>query len=314
MWPVQKKRNLEPFEARTYRRFDDVPEFSSGIVDGYYVAKAHLDSPVVLHFNGAINHDKYKVLPVYHGWSWFRNVDASFVHTHDEMITAENKLPLAWYIGGHLVDLMEKIRDSLRGMLGGRRVDLAVGTSSGGFAAFRAVQIGIADKGLAVNPQTDILKYHRKWVRHYLEQIWNGDSRNSVLAMRKDLLSFIGRERPGALFYYYQNEDDVFHFKNHYVPFRDAVASHYKSEPSPWNFTVYSNAEFTHHPPPEEIFTQWVLHVLGQQHRIETMGEKLTRLARKVLSTGRLLSAWAVMTLCSLAELLSDMGCALAAF
>ena len=191
-------------------------------VDAFFLKK---DSPYLLVFFSGARDPNKSVLPYYNRWSWADKMPGSCLYISDPTFNINPQdLKLAWYIGTEKHDWMQSILKIIKKIIEtmGIKEDNVIfyGSSGGGFAALKAV--GLLNNGvaIAINPQTDILKYVPAHVDNYLKIAFNCKAEavpDSVKKERFSVFSGLVRSRK-AKFIILQNLQDSFHYKNHYLP------------------------------------------------------------------------------------------------
>lgn len=141
--------------------------------------------------------------------------------------------------------------DTFRRSIGADRV-VALGGSSGGFAAIQLASRIDNAWAIAMNPQTDIFKYSPRLVEPYIRHCWGGDYEKALASGNTSLLERIDSIecRKDCRIIYLQNNQDLFHLENHAIPFFKA-AKDVKS-------VVWKRGDWGegHVPPPKELIRQ----------------------------------------------------------
>ncbi|MFD4993634.1 heparinase II/III family protein [Cellulosimicrobium cellulans] len=143
----------------------------------------------------------------------------------DPTLDLRDDLGLAWYLGTLTRDLHADIADVLQRIassVGASRV-LLVGSSGGGFAALQVGSFMPRSHVVAINPQTDVRRYHARFSEKALELV-SGDPRGLPLAGSR--LSAIERLRQGRSaerVTLVVNRGDGHHVTSHVRPFVSAA-------------------------------------------------------------------------------------------
>ncbi len=197
-------------------------EIDDAKIDTFFVRK---NSPYLFVFFAGARDPQKSLLPYYNRWSWANKMPGSCLYVSDPTFNIDpEKLKLAWYIGTESHDWMQSILKLIKkisillGVQGSHII--FYGSSGGGFAALKAV--GSLNEGvaIAINPQTNILKYIPAHVNNYLNIAFNSKLENidnNVKKERFSVFSGLARSRK-AKFIILQNIQDSFHYKNHYIP------------------------------------------------------------------------------------------------
>ncbi|WP_156963057.1 hypothetical protein [Halomonas alkaliantarctica] len=179
-------------------------------------------------FSGDVPREKYS-LPVFQRWSWAPYFPGNTLYVADPMLRHSDSLGLAWYAGDQYVDPMEKIAKLLGLLCKQHNIEesniVFYGSSGGGFAALRALLFFEKASAIAINPQTDISKYHRKKVNEFVGSLYKGVSFKKVFEKfesKTNLLASVDK-LVGRNIVYAQNELDAFHVKYHEIPFFEEI-------------------------------------------------------------------------------------------
>lgn len=164
--------------------------------------------------------------PIFSRWSWSARFPGSVVCISDPTLYLPKKqLRLGWYVGTdeknwqlRLVGLVRTIAEKLG-------VDtnkiICYGSSGGGFAGLMLASHLKNATAVAINPQTDVLKYHRRAVDEFLDACFSGrkdaDLSPAELARVSAITAF--RRAPNAKCIIVQNQIDTAHYERHYKPF-----------------------------------------------------------------------------------------------
>lgn len=189
-----------------------------------YLYIKHDTDKLFIILNGAVA-DKFKGRTAYQRWSWHDEFPGSVLYISDPTLIKHTTLNLAWYIGDKdnkidkdIASFVDKVADNLQ-----VNKIIPYGSSGGGFAA---IQLACNTKtpaiAVATNPQTRVLHHRKNTVDLYLKNCWDGFSKDDL----KDDLSFDAIKNcltnpPHIL--YIQNIVDEFHYKNHFIPFLNAL-------------------------------------------------------------------------------------------
>jgi len=158
--------------------------------------------------------------------------------------------PLGWYQGDSAKIYVKNILDTVIGSLGDRARDsetVVFGSSGGGFAALLCAQLGLVDTAIAINPQTDILKFSDKAaVSAFLDRRkkLGLDELDSYYSLVDVGFSNI---RKKSKIVYVQNISDASHYVEHMAPY---VASLFRSNKAVnFNLFCHYNESMGHNPP-----------------------------------------------------------------
>ncbi|MFN3525824.1 MAG: glycosyltransferase [Paracoccus sp. (in: a-proteobacteria)] len=163
--------------------------------------------------------------PVFQRWSWAPHFPGHCLYVSDPMLHMHPEMGLAWYAGTEDLDPLEPIIRRVLEMtrltgLQARDV-VAYGSSGGGFAALRMVAMLPEAAAVAINPQTNIVRF--KWASpdFYARICLNQPDRDAAMAAfphRLDLGKHVKELRKRRLVLI-QNRVDTHHLNKHYIPF-----------------------------------------------------------------------------------------------
>lgn len=261
------KKQIKPVEApEKYKDFYSIPDLTSAKIENIYISKSFNFAPKIIHFNGAIDRRKKQKFPVYQRWSWFKTLNVNMFHVNDPMITSSNDIALGWYTGNQENNVMSTILKTLNSILlsesGEYPMDVATGSSGGGFAAIRAVQTGIAKHAIVFNPQTAIEKYHAFHVDKYKKYVWSKPFDSKTYRRMTDISYNLGCENKDSNIWIFQNFLDKFHFENHFLPLLGACSSAFSEAKNPYKFLLLYDKEKGHNPVNEQDYTNYLIELL----------------------------------------------------
>lgn len=179
---------------------------------------------IFVFFSGDILREK-NAPPVYQRWSWAPFFPGNCLFISDPSLKLSDSLGLAWYAGSEHYDPLPIIAGIIKRICSSISIDekdiVTYGSSGGGFAAIRSLLYLEKATAVAINPQTEIKKYHRSKVNHYLSELYPSFDDKKVFdefQEKLDLffsLSLLSDKK----IIYVQNLADDFHVKKHAEPF-----------------------------------------------------------------------------------------------
>jgi len=198
----------------------------SGRFDCFLMRK---ESPYLFVMLSGARDPKTQTLPKLDRWSWCARFPGSVICVSDPTLyLRDEQLHLGWYVGTdeknwqlRLVGLIQTIAEKL--CVNTNNI-ICYGSSGGGFASLMLASHLKNATAVAINPQTNILKYTKRTVTEFLETCFSGrvdvDLLPAELARMSAITAF--RRAPGAKCLIVQNQADTFHYERHYKPFCDA--------------------------------------------------------------------------------------------
>jgi len=186
---------------------------------------------LVVFLQGAVDRSKLDP-PVFHRWSWAKDVEANVLTLSDPLLYRAKDLRIGWYIGASNFDYIQKFAHFIKCVLVELGLDkrdlIFFSSSAGGYASIAmATQI---EGGLAIvnNPQTNVLNYHEGHVSDLLSVGFGGVQKREIENDRLYRFSLSERMRKLQFIpaiHYYQNIEDTFHYENHFKPFLEEISS-----------------------------------------------------------------------------------------
>lgn len=229
-----------------YPTLDALTRSNEGICGNVYFHNGDDWSKVVILFNGALTEAKIAAERApFQRWSWAKRFKHPVFCVADPLTLGEDRLLLGWYLGAAgqnslphtLMPILKRIKE-----INGEAEIIGFGSSGGGFAAIGATLLGCIDRAIAINPQTDALKFN---VRSAVEAFQRKRQR---IPCQSDLTTYDPTlMHRNASVTYLQNEHDLHHFEEHYLPFRAYAERSGRAEA--FRFIEYRDAKSGHMPP-----------------------------------------------------------------
>lgn len=178
--------------------------------------------------NGAVDRARTP-LPVFARWNYGKILGGHVLSVCDPTLYMGESLSLGWFVGRpdkHAIPGLVSMADAFRERLEieqGRMI--FYGSSGGGFASIIAACNCMQGRAIALNPQTDIFRYHARHVQSLID-VFGGENVAAdsleVYPERWQVLSALAQARARAAIpriVIAQNRVDGFHYKKHYLPF-----------------------------------------------------------------------------------------------
>lgn len=220
-----------PAEVSTHRSLDDFLSgrvadgvhaigYGVGVLDLQLVQRA--SRALIVAFHAAVD-PATATLPVFTGRKVTQELDASVLFVSDPSL--ERGMSIGWFAGDSRrplqTDLVRAI-NHVSAQVGAEQI-IFEGCSAGGFAALYYSHQLPGSLAIAMNPQTDFMKYYPRRVREYVNTCWPEGVDGAVTA---DLVAAYASSFPNNVLYL-QNRDDAFHIQQHYRPWGEALAREY---------------------------------------------------------------------------------------
>lgn len=260
-------RSLTEFEATQIPSGISSITYGAGTLDILLVRR---ESPnLVVIFHAAADPSSVS-LPIFVGQGITQNLDASILFVSDPAL--DFQIPIGWYAGDRERPLQSDLQRVIRHIASTIDAQNIIfeGSSAGGFAALVYSHGFPSSLAVAVNPQTDIFRYHEGQVDMYLSACWNGskpDADNAITSA----IDLYSDSFPNHVLYL-QNQRDEFHVQNHYEPWAQRFA---ELSGARWQ-KIEGDWGDGHAPPPpflQEAVLQYALSFDGHWDRLIQDGE-----------------------------------------
>ena len=239
-------REVPLIKFTEFKTLSELLQAPEGTYQNIYFHNAEDWSKIIILFNGALTPAKVDTEgAVFQRWSWAKQFRHPVISIADPLTIGEANLVLAWYLGAQgrnaLPEILAPIISEIRDKTPNVRI-IGIGSSGGGFAAIGGTLLGHLDEAIAMNPQTDAMRFEVKSAVSAFRTARNNAPCDS------DLKSYdFSRLRPGALVTYLQNLQDKHHADEHYKPFR--AVSEISGYADCFRFIDYEDAIAGHNPP-----------------------------------------------------------------
>lgn len=194
--------------------------YGDGVLDLQLVSQE--SRALIVAFHAAVDPSD-ATLPVFTGRRVTQSLDASVLFVSDPSL--EHGMSIGWFAGDSRRPLQKDlvhVIEHVAAQVGAEQIILE-GCSAGGFAALYFSHQIPGSLAVAMNPQTDMMKYYHGRVCEYVETCWPEGIDGAVTA---DLVATYASSFPNKVLYL-QNRDDAFHIQNHYRPWANALSDRY---------------------------------------------------------------------------------------
>lgn len=222
-------------------------------MDLLYAPPENPSDTILVSFSPAVTNPKI-TRPYFVGAGIFRTLNAHKLYISDPSLELNDELKLAWFAGNsEQRTLQEDLAKIIRNVVqqSGAKNIIMVGTSGGGYAAlYYSLQF---PKSLAyvVNPQTNLLKYHKQHVAKYAKFAWGMGYEKAVEVLPKRTVTSVVdhyAKTVGNSILWLQSITDVHHIENHMIPLLKTV-------PNSTDIRVLLGEDWGpgHHPAPRDL-------------------------------------------------------------
>lgn len=248
MFKLPKKKMLSAIE-RKEKKFKSKQHFvSSELNDGpfTYVAdsvelKCLFQSSgrkkLFVLFSGAINRNKSDY-PNFDRWSWGDSFQGSILNIADPTLgLSSGSLSIGWYYGDNEYPAMPVIAGLVKETVDKLGIELedvvAYGSSAGGYASLMLSSYLDGITAVAINPQTDILLYSKRFVSDFLNISFKKEIDDLSESDRKSLevVSLVKKTKKSK-FLVVQNVLDETHYRKHFKKICEAFGVDFEEEES----------------------------------------------------------------------------------
>jgi len=230
-------------------------------------------------FNGALNKN-FKRYPTFHRHTWSPKLGSNTLNIYDASVDPSEDYLLGWYHGTQkrpLCNDIQAIVNLLKEQKNLHNGDLVFyGSSGGGWAALRYASMFPGSLAVAVNPQTNILKYqYESSILKFLSKSYPGMERKQVESalsseLKIDHRPFVRNTTElKSRFIIAQNTVDEHHYQHHFLPFWQNFST---SPTGGWDSMEHNYAIIYDHPSGHSAETDDVLSKI--QEMIATMSAK----------------------------------------
>ncbi|MGH2341587.1 hypothetical protein ACRC7T_08875 [Segnochrobactraceae bacterium EtOH-i3] len=244
-WIYKLKRN-ESTVFEEYNSLEELLNSEEGVFRNIYFHNAPDWTKLIILFNGVLTPDKIATeKAVFQRWSWAKEFRHPVISIADPITIDRDPIVLGWYLGATgsnaLPSLLRPVIQAARQKHPHVRT-IGFGSSGGGFAALGAVLHGLIDDAIAINPQTNALKFQPKSaVDDFLRKRKHTPCESNLCEYDFSNLN------PSSKIYYIQNTHDLHHYDVHYLPFRAVCeSSGYLDQ---FSFVEYEDKKAGHMPP-----------------------------------------------------------------
>lgn len=182
----------------------------------------------VVFFHAALTERVDLQLPVFSGARLGAGLNVNKIFVSDPSLYLSNTLRLGWFLGNRYLHGEEQITSSLLQILRnlGTKKVILFGASAGGFASIlyggRIKNLSELEViSIAINPQTNILKFSKGPVRDYFQTCWDVNYNDfdvlKTLNLTYDLTCSPELISNLPLLYIQNTGDD--HYRDHFLPF-----------------------------------------------------------------------------------------------
>ena len=221
---------------------------------------------LVIFFPGAFNREK-NTIPKYLRSTYSKMIKRNTIILFDPTLFLDSEIGIGWFQGkveNDYTQLLEIILTEIVSVLG---IDykniLFFSTSAGGIPALRIAKNFQKSTVYLGNIQTNLLKYYKGAVNKVVKYCYNDLSKDFINSKYLDRISIFNIDEDINMIYT-QNESDVFHFENHFLPY---IGELNKKEKLKYKIYTYVNEERGHGPLGQAVETNIIDKIfMGNSH------------------------------------------------
>ena len=219
--------SFKNFKARELQEGRFRVMINKGDFEGFLCKKPESKNLFVV-LSGGWDPEKQK-WPFFQHLKWQDQLDGHVLYIADPTLFFAKQLRIGWYVGTKQFDWLDDLSKVVTYI--SESLDVTpnnvypIGEASGGFAALMlAAKLGNAT-AIAINPQTDVLNYHKKFVAQFLDECFDGVIASRVPSPVKARLSAASAYQQSlfAKAVILQNKQNAHHYTKHYIPFCKAL-------------------------------------------------------------------------------------------
>ena len=196
---------------------------NKGDFEGMLVKKDNSKKLFVV-LSGSWDSEKHK-WPYFQHLNWQHKLDGHILYLADPTLLFAKDLRIGWYVGTAQFDWATEMSKLVKHIAQALAVETnnisPIGEASGGFASLMLASKLNGSTAIAINPQTEVLSYHKRFVVDFLEKCFDGVIASRVPVEIKSRLSAtqVYQENIFAKAVILQNKQSVHHYTKHFLPF-----------------------------------------------------------------------------------------------
>lgn len=174
--------------------------------------------------SGGWDPEKHK-WPYFQHMKWQKHLDGNVLYVADPTLLYGKELRVGWYVGTKRFNWMDDLGNLVKHIAESLEVTsdhiYPIGDVAGGFAALMlATKLGDST-AIAINPQTDVLRYHKRFVNDLLETCFDGiiASRVPVETKARFSAGIAYQKNVFSKAVILQNKEPTHQYMKHYLTF-----------------------------------------------------------------------------------------------
>lgn len=223
---------------------------------------------LVVVFGAAALRSSSRSPPFFNGLGLTEALDASVLLIDDIAHQFGEDVGVGWHVGSAHVNSQTMIPAIIKHVVDQLECDNVVltGGSAGGFAAL-FFGSKIRCKVMAVNPQTDILRYYQRHVQLYASRCFGWSSGSSLKEVFNDRIVSLPQhlaDQANVQAVYFQNDSDTHHVERHAFPLMRALGMEAQMWDCGYNGIqfCFRNWGHEHAPMPPSTYADCLSHIL----------------------------------------------------
>ncbi|MCV3737651.1 hypothetical protein OCK02_15680 [Rhizobium sp. TRM96647] len=249
----------QPTVIPTYQSIDELLQAGFGSCGHYFFQNNEQKRYILVFFNGAMNRQNHSETPRFNRWSWGKKCRFPVVCVSDPAVAPSTGLHIDWYLGRKDEWTLEKVWTQLhhiRSVIAPEAEFIVVGSSGGGFAALQSTMMGHAKECYCINPQIELWRFQNQ--SRYFASLskYNRDDSGQIPPEHLHRFSVIEAGKSGAhrgsKIYYAQNNADMSHVRDHYLPFLIEFSAKPHNRTRKIHHISFRDATLKHLPPSYE--------------------------------------------------------------
>lgn len=244
--------NLEHFLISPIKPGLNTIGYEGRVIDALIERTENTDT-LIVSFSPAVTSEKV-TRPYFVGAGIFRTLNAHKLYLSDPSLELDDELKLGWFAGsGEQRNLQHDLASIIANVIAELKAKhvILVGTSGGGFASLYYSLSIPGSLAFVVNPQTDLLKYHKQHVSKYAKYAWGMGFDKAVEVLPKRAVTSVVDQYsrgPGHAVLWLQSITDLHHIEHHMRPLLESVKA-----PTDIRVLLGEGWGPGHHPAPREL-------------------------------------------------------------
>ncbi|WP_427028349.1 hypothetical protein [Halomonas sp. H2] len=245
--------SIEEFLLKKKRGASKAAVFKDGVLFPFEYKLSEESDGIVFFLPGAF--DRKNSMPKFQRSSYFSSLNCNCISFFDPtlFLTDDDKFTRAWFVGDDKNWYVNHIAHIVSSIVVSKEIRnskiLFFGSSAGGIPSIHLASRFSDSHAYCCNIQTNILAHYPAYLSR-LVKVCFGEKAELSEVKRKytERLDVTGLDARFSL-HIVQNKNDVFHYKNHFLPYMDSLK---RSSSVAYEYCVYDDQSNGHNPLPKD--------------------------------------------------------------